>query len=174
MLLDAMCHFTAIHSFKLRLSSRSSYRIQIIDFSTGLTLKFDGWPRKTIGHLFYATSSFVHHFVAVCKFELKLRVRKRSIRIKIGDFLSRVTLKFDRLPYKTIGYLFYATSSFEHHFTAICEFKLKLRAGNAQIGAKYILTSVNLTFDPWPWPFAWPSLLSMVTTPENFMVLMIR
>ena len=31
-----------------------------------VTLKFDGWYWKTIGHLFYATSSFVHHFIAIC------------------------------------------------------------------------------------------------------------
>ena len=31
-----------------------------------VTLKFDGWHWKTIGHLFYATSSFVHHFIAIC------------------------------------------------------------------------------------------------------------
>ena len=30
-----------------------------------MTLKFDRWPWKTIGHLFYPTSSFVHHF-ALC------------------------------------------------------------------------------------------------------------
>ena len=27
---------------------------------------------KTIGHLFYATSSFVHHFVAIGEFKLEL------------------------------------------------------------------------------------------------------
>ena len=38
-----------------------------------MTLKFDGWPSKTIGHLFYATSSFVHHFVAIGEFKLELQ-----------------------------------------------------------------------------------------------------
>ena len=47
--------------------------IQIINFSARVTVKFDGWPRKTIGHLFYATSSFVHHFVAIGEFELELQ-----------------------------------------------------------------------------------------------------
>ena len=42
-------------------------------------------------------------------------VPKRSIRIKIGDFLSPVNLRFDRWPWKTIGHPFYA-SSFVHHF----------------------------------------------------------
>ena len=32
------------------------------------------------------------------------------------------------------------------------------------------MTSVTLTFDLWPWPFAWTSLLSLVITPENFMM----
>ena len=36
-------------------------------------------------------------------------VQKRSIRVEIGDMLSRVTLKFDGWPWKTIGHLFYAT-----------------------------------------------------------------
>ena len=47
--------------------------IQIVNFSARLTVKFDGWPCKTIGHLFYATSSFVHHFVAIGEFKLQLQ-----------------------------------------------------------------------------------------------------
>ena len=34
-------------------------------------------------------------------------VRKRTIRVKIGDFFVPVTLKIDRWPSKTIGPLFY-------------------------------------------------------------------
>ena len=34
-----------------------------------------------------------------------------------------------------------------------------------------VMTSVTLTFDLWPWPFAWTSLLSMVITSENFMMI---
>ena len=40
-------------------------RVKIGDFSSHVTLKFDGWPWKTIGHLSYTTSSFVHHFKAI-------------------------------------------------------------------------------------------------------------
>ena len=47
--------------------------IQIVNFSACVTVKFDGWPCKTIGHLFYATSSFVHHFVPIGEFKLKLQ-----------------------------------------------------------------------------------------------------
>ena len=47
--------------------------IQIVNFSPRVTVKFDGWPCNTIGHLFYATSSFVHHFVAIGEFKLQLQ-----------------------------------------------------------------------------------------------------
>ena len=59
-------------------------------------------------------------------------IRKRPIWVKINDFLSRVTLQFDVWPWKTIGHLFCATSSFLHHFVAIGDFKLELQSGNAQ------------------------------------------
>ena len=78
---------------------KRSIRVEVGDMLSRVTLKFDGWPWKTIGHLFYATSSF-----------------------EVGDMLSRVTLKFDGWPWKTIGHLFYATSSFVQHFVAIGEF----------------------------------------------------
>ena len=63
-------------------------------------------------------------------------VRKRSIRVKIRDFLSRVTLKCDRWPWKTIRHLFYVASSFVHNFIAISEYKLESQSGNAQFGSK--------------------------------------
>ena len=34
-----------------------------------------------------------------------------------------------------------------------------------------VMTSVTLTFDLWPWPLAWTSLLSLVITPENFVMI---
>ena len=57
-------------------------------------------------------------------------VRRRPIEVEIGDFLSCVTLTFNWWPWKTIGHIFYATSSFAHRFMAICEFKLELQSGN--------------------------------------------
>ena len=73
-------------------------------------------------------------------------VRKRSIQVKIGNFLSRMTLKFDWWPWKTIGHLSYAASNFVCHFIAIGEFKLELQSGNPQ----FRLKSAN--FCPvWPW-----------------------
>ena len=66
--------------------------------------------------------------------ETEVTVRKRSIWVKIGDFLSCVSLKFDGWSWKTIGHLYYTTSSFVHHFKSIGEFKLELQSGNAQFG----------------------------------------
>ena len=47
--------------------------VKIVDFSARVTLTFDGWPQEKIGHLFYATLSFLHHFVAIGKFKLELQ-----------------------------------------------------------------------------------------------------
>ena len=58
-------------------------------------------------------------------------VRKHPIWVKIGDVLYRVTLKFDGWPWKTIGHLSFAVSSFVQHFIATGEFKLELQSGNA-------------------------------------------
>ena len=51
--------------------------------------------------------------------QIGVTVRKRPISVKINDFFSRVTLKLNGWPSKTIGHLFYATSSFVKHFIAI-------------------------------------------------------
>ena len=78
-------------------------------------------------------------------------VRKRSIWVNIDDFFSRVTLQFDVWPWKTIGYLFYATSNFVHHLVAIGEFKLELQSGNGQSGSNSTIFRAmwpcNLTYD---------------------------
>ena len=129
-----------------RPSNLTQTGFQIVDFSARVILKFDEWPRKIIGHLFYTTKSFVHHFKSINEFKLELQAGKRSTWVKIDDFFSRVTLKFDGWPSKIIGHLFYATSSFVHHFVAIDEFKLELQSGNAQFGSK---STIFLAV--WPW-----------------------
>ena len=73
------------------------------------------------------------------------------IWVKIGDVLSRVTLKFDGWPWKTIGHLSFAVSSFVQHFIAIGEFKLELQSGNAKFGSNSTIFRAvwpwNLTYD---------------------------
>ena len=47
--------------------------LKLDDFLSCVTLQFDLWPWKTIGHLFYATSCFVHHFLAIGELKLELQ-----------------------------------------------------------------------------------------------------
>ena len=88
-------------------------------------------PEKIIGHLFYTTSSFAHHLKSISEFKLELQSGNAQFGSNSTFFLSRVTLQFDIWPWKTIEHLFYATSSFVHHFVAIGEFKMELQSGNA-------------------------------------------
>ena len=66
--------------------------------------------------------------------------------VKFYGFQSRVALKFAGWPSKTIGHLFYATSSFLHHFVAIGEFKLELQSENPQSGS-----NPTIFLAVWPW-----------------------
>ena len=109
--------------------------VKIDDFFSRVTFKLDRWHWKTIGHLFYATPSFVHHFVPIGKFKLELQSGNAQFGSKSTIFLSRGTFKVDGWPWKTIGHLFYDTLSFVYHFVPIGEFKLEMQSGNAQSGS---------------------------------------
>ena len=130
---------------------KCSIWVKIGELLSRMTLKFDGWPSKTIGHLFYVASSFVHHFKAVGQFKLKLQPGNAQFRSKSTILFSCVTLQSDVWPWKTIGDLFYSTSSFVHHFVAIGECKLELQSGNALFGSNSTsfrgMWSWNLTYD---------------------------
>ena len=92
-----------------------------------------------------------------------ITAQKQLIWVTIINFSAHVILKFNRWPWKAIGHLFYATSSFVHHFVAIWKFKLELRSRNAQIC--FDLCDLHL----WPWPFAQTSLF--VSGNKNFMMI---
>ena len=47
--------------------------VKKVDVLYRVTLKFDGWPWKTIRHLFFVVSSFVQHFIAIGEFKLELQ-----------------------------------------------------------------------------------------------------
>ena len=51
----------------------TQFRTKLVIVLCRVTLKFDEWPWKSIGHLFYATSNFVHHFIAIGRFKLELQ-----------------------------------------------------------------------------------------------------
>ena len=115
---------------------KRSIRVKIGDFLSCVTLKFDGWPWKTIGHLFYITPSFVHHFKSIGEFKLELLSGNAQFGSKSAIFCPVWPWNLKGWPWKTIGHLFYVASSFVHHFTAISEFKLELQSGNAQFCSK--------------------------------------
>ena len=111
----------------------------IANFSACVTWKFDGWPQKNyrvpLLHYIKLCASFqIHQWI-----KTGVTVRKRAIRAKICEFLSWVTLKIDRWPWRTIGHLLYVAPTFVHHIIAISEFKLKLQSGNAQFGSKSMI-----------------------------------
>ena len=59
-----------MHNLKLLVNPNWSYspetlnwvKIDDVFFLSRVTLKFDGWPWKTIWHLYYTMSSCMHHF----------------------------------------------------------------------------------------------------------------
>ena len=61
---------------------KCSNRVKIDDDLSCVSLKFDGWPWKTIGHLFYVASSSVHHLTANSEFKLELLARNTQFGSK--------------------------------------------------------------------------------------------
>ena len=134
-----MYHFTAIGQFKLELRSVNAKFGSNLTILSHSTLNFDGWPWKTTGHLFYATSSFVRHFIVICEIKLELQSANADIGSGQNRFYCPVW-PWNGWPWNTVGHLFYATASFAHHLVAMYEFKLELQFGNSQIGTRFVLT----------------------------------
>ena len=107
-------------------------------------------PKNNRARLLYCIklcASFqIHQWI-----QTRVTVQKHPIWVKLNDFFSRVTLKLYGWPWKTKGHIFYATSTFVHHFVAIGEFKLELQSGNAQFGSNSTIFRAvwpwNLTYD---------------------------
>ena len=67
-------YFKAIIEFKLELQSgNAQFRSKLAIFFIPVDIEFRRMILKTIGHLFYATSNFLHHFLAICELKLELR-----------------------------------------------------------------------------------------------------
>ena len=135
-------HFKAFGAFKLELQSRNAHFGSKLAIFVPCDLEF-WWMtlknnRAPLLYYIKPCASFQSHQLI----QSGVTVWKSSIWVKIYDFfLSHVTLKFDRWPWKTKGHLFFATSSFAHHFVAIREFKLELQSRNVQFGSNMITWS---------------------------------
>ena len=110
-----------------------------------MTLKNNRAPLLSIIKL-YASS---HHHIWI---QTGVTVQKRwswvVTSVTLTFDLWPWPFKLDGWPWKTIGHLFYATSSFVHHFVAIGEFKLELQSGNAQSGSN---SMIFRAVRPWNW-----------------------
>ena len=132
-----------------------------------MTLKFDGWPWKTIGNIFHVASSFVYRFIAIGKFRLGLQSGNTQFGLKSTIFepcylqMWHMTLKNNRTPLLSNIML---CASFHPDMWIETGVIIRKRLNG-------VLTSVTLTFDLWPWPFLQTSRLSMIITPENFMMI---
>ena len=78
-----------------------------------------------------------------------------------GLEICRMTLTNNRAPLLSIIKRY---AVFHHHMWIETGVTVRKRLS-------WVVTSVTLTFDLWPWPFAWTLLLSLVITPENFMMI---
>ena len=70
-----LCYFKVFASFRSHWWIQTEVTVwkHLIWVKFDFFFKFDGWPWKTIRHIFYATSSFVHYFVAIEEFKLELQ-----------------------------------------------------------------------------------------------------
>ena len=133
-------HFKAIREFKLELQSgNAQFRSKLTIFFVPCDLEIWWMTLKNNRAPLLCRFKLCASFHSHRSFQTKVTVWKHSIWVKIGDLLSRVTLKFDGWHWKTIGHLFYVASSFMHHFIAISGFKLKLQSRNAQFGSKCVI-----------------------------------
>ena len=144
-----LCYFKFCGSFHIhRLIQtgvtirKHQIRVKIGDFFVACDLEIWGMTLKNNRASLLCYSKLCASFRSHLWIQTGVTARNDQFRSKsVIFFLFRVTLKFDGWPWKIIGHLFYATSSFVHNFIAICEFKLELRSGNGKIG-----------FLPlWPW-----------------------
>ena len=148
-----LCASFQIHRWiKIGVTVRKrSIWVKIGNFLPCVTLKFDAWPCKTIGHLFYATSSFVYHFIPIGEFKFELQ--SGNAQFGSNSTIFRAVRPWNLMDdrEKPIGHLFYATSSFVQHFVPIGELKLELQSRNAKSGSNLtIIRAVrpwNLTDD---------------------------
>ena len=144
-----LCYFKLYASFRSHRWIRAGITVRkrpiwvkIEDFFSRVTLQFDVWPWKTIGHLFYSscTKANLRDLIAATGLVilLKLDLNRR--------FFCPCDLEIWWMTPQKIGHLFYATLNFLHHFAAIGEYKLELQSGNAQSGS-----NLTLFRAVWPW-----------------------
>ena len=115
--------------------------IRNIDFSPHVTSKLNVWPRKIIGHLFYTSSSFVHHFKSISEFKLELQPGNDNFFELCDLAIWRVTLKNNRAP--LLCYFKLCAPNCSHWW---------IQTGvTVRSNSTIFKSRVTLKFDGWPW-----------------------
>ena len=116
-------------------------------------------------------SSFVHHFIAICEFKLELQSRSIPFGSKSAIFVP-CDLEILRMTSKnnTCGAPFLCHCKLCASFRSHVWIQTGVSLETPKLGQN-LFWPVTLAFDLWPWPFARTSLLPMVITPENFLMI---
>ena len=117
-------------------------------FLARTTLKYDVWSRKMIFRS--------HQWIESWSYSPKMSNAGQNLFF-FCFFCCVWPWNFDGWPWNTTGHLFYATSSFVHHFAAIGEFNLQLQSGSCSIGFLSL----------WLWPLTFDLDLCMDITFVN-------
>ena len=97
-------HFRPIPPFKLVINRKPSNWDQICHLSSPVTLKFNTWPWKTIGHLSYASRISVSSFIPIPLFKQELLSGNAKNGVKSALFglcdleIEWMTLQNSRAP----------------------------------------------------------------------------
>ena len=143
----------------------SKFKLSIFQPAWNLNLMDD--LKKLWGDLSYITSSFVHHLKPLGELKLELLSGNAQFGSKSALFDPRdlkiwlMAIKNDKAP--LLRYI-KLCASFQNHQRIQTGVTVRKRLS-------WVMTSVTLTFDLWPWSFAWKSLLSLVITPDNFVMI---
>ena len=126
-----------------------TFRKQLSWFFTSVTLTFDLWPWPFAWTLLWSLVITPENFMMKRWWEHSEKgVTDRRTDRQTENTICRAAWS----QLKTIGHLFYATSSFVYHFVAIAEFKMELQSGNAKSGSNLAIFRAvwpwNLTDDP--------------------------
>ena len=109
-----------------------------------VTLKFDGWPWKTTGHLFCTISRFVHHFIAIS--ELKLELQSGNTQ-----FGSKSAIFFPMWPWNLTDDLEKQQGTSPKQYEALCIISSSYVNSNWSYGPETPKLSFDLCdLDIWP------------------------
>ena len=143
-----LCYFKLCASFHhhMWIQTGVTVRKRLSWVVTSVTLTFDLWPWPFAWTSLLSLVINPENFVMIRRWEHSQKGVTDRQTDRRTDRQTENTICRAAWSQLTIGHLFYATSSFVHHFVAIGEFKLELQSGNAQSGS-----NSAIFWAVWPW-----------------------